>query len=59
MTVQVDSHPVTDQLMWYTNLCCINDSISCLEKKTTEGTQDQTCYIPFNSIKDSKFKLNI
>ena len=24
---------------------CINNSISCLEKKTTLGTHDQTCYV--------------
>ena len=32
MTVQVDSQPMTDQIMWYID---INNSISCLEKKTT------------------------
>ena len=34
MTVQVDSQPVTDQIMWYIDMFCINNSISCLEKKT-------------------------
>ena len=45
MTVQVDSQPVTDQNMWYIDMCSINNSISCLEKKTTLGTHDQTCYV--------------
>ena len=45
MTVQVDSQPVTEQIMRYINMCCINNSISCLEKKTTLGTNDQTCYV--------------
>ena len=35
MTVQVESQPVTDQITWYIDMCCINNSISCLEKKTT------------------------
>ena len=35
MTVLVDSQPVTDQLMWYIDMCCINNAISCLEKKMT------------------------
>ena len=48
MTVQVDSQPVTDQSMWYMTMCCINNSISCLEKKTTDGTHEQTCYVKFN-----------
>ena len=45
MTVQVDSQPMTDQIMWYIDMCCINKSISCLEKKTTLGTHDQTSYV--------------
>ena len=45
MTVQVDSQSVTDQFMWYIDMCCINNSISCLEKKTTLGTHDQRCYV--------------
>ena len=45
MTVQVDSQPVTDQIMCYIDMCCINNSISCLEKKTTLGTHYQTCYV--------------
>ena len=45
MTVQVDSQPVTDQIMWCIDMCCINNTISCLEKKTTLGTKDQTCYV--------------
>ena len=48
MTVQVDSQPMTDQNMWYIDMCCINNSISCLEKKTTFGTHEQTCYVIFN-----------
>ena len=48
MTVQVDSQPVTDQNMWYIDMCCINNSISCLEKKTTFGTHEQTCYVDLN-----------
>ena len=48
MTVQVDSQPVTDQNMWYIDMCCINNSISCLEKKTMFGTHEQTCYVDFN-----------
>ena len=48
MTVQVDSQPVTDQNMWCIDMCCINNSISCLEKKTTFGTHKQTCYVNFN-----------
>ena len=48
MTVQVDSQPVTDQNMWCNDMCCINNSISCLEKKTTFGTHKQTCYVNFN-----------
>ena len=35
--------------MWYINMCCINNSISCLEKKTTFGTHEHTCYVDFNS----------
>ena len=35
MTVQVDSQRVTDDIMWYIDMCYINNSISCLEKKTT------------------------
>ena len=48
MTVQVDSQPMTDQNMWYIDMCCINNSISCLEKKTTFGTHEQTCFVIFN-----------
>ena len=48
MTVQVDSQPVTDQIMVYIDMCCINNSISCLEKKTTFGTHKQTCYVNVN-----------
>ena len=48
MTVQVDSQPVTDQNMWNINMCCINNSISCLKKKMTLGTYKQTCYVNFN-----------
>ena len=48
MTVQVDSQLVTDQNMWHIDMCCINNSISCLEKKTTFGTHEQTCYVDFN-----------
>ena len=48
MTVQVDSQPVTDQNMWCIDMCCINNSISCLEKKTTFGTHKQTCYVNVN-----------
>ena len=47
MTVQGDSQPVTDQIMWYIDMCCINNSISCLKKKTTCGTHEQTCYVDF------------
>ena len=45
MTVQVDSQPVTEQIMWTIDMCCINNSISFLEKKTTKGTHNQTCYV--------------
>ena len=38
MTVQFDSQPVTDQLMCYIDMCCINNSLSCLENKTTVRT---------------------
>ena len=48
MTVQVDSQPVTDQNMWCIDICCINNSISCLEKKTMFGTHEQTCYVNIN-----------
>ena len=48
MTVQVDSQPVTDQKQWCIDMCCSNNSISCLEKKATFGTQKQTCYVNFN-----------
>ena len=48
MTVQFDSQPLTDQNMWYIDMCCINNSISCLEKKTTFGIHEQTCYVNFN-----------
>ena len=44
MTVQVDGQPLTDQIMWYIDMCC-NDFISYLEKTTTLGTHDQTCYV--------------
>ena len=44
MTVQVGSQPVTDKIMWQIDMCCINNSISCIEKKTTLGLHDQTCY---------------
>ena len=52
MTVQVDSQPMTDQHMWKIDMCCVNNSISCLEKKTTFGTHEHTCYVNFN------YKLN-
>ena len=45
LTINLDSQPVIDQIMWYIVMCCINNSISCLEKKTTLGTHDQTCYV--------------
>ena len=45
MTAQVNSQPVTDQNIWYIDMCCINNSISCLEKKMSLGTHDQTCYV--------------
>ena len=45
MTVQVDNQSVTDQIMWYIDMYCINTYISCLEKKTILGTQDQTCNV--------------
>ena len=35
MTVQDDSQPVTGKIMQYIDMCCNNNSISCLEKKTT------------------------
>ena len=38
MTVQVDTQLVTDQNMWYIDMCSIDNSIACLEKKTTFGT---------------------
>ena len=44
MTVQVDSQPMTDQLILYIDVGRIDNSSSCLEKKTTLGTHDQTCY---------------
>ena len=44
MTVQVDSQPVTDQIMWYIDICRFDHSISYLEKKTTKGSHDQKCY---------------
>ena len=31
--IQVDSQSVTGQYMWYISMCCINNSISCLEKR--------------------------
>ena len=43
MTVQVDSQPVTDQNIWCIDMCCINNSTSCSENKTTFGTHEQTC----------------
>ena len=49
MTVQVDSQPVTDQYMCYIDMCCINNSISCSEKKTTFGTHEQTYNANFNA----------
>ena len=47
MTVQGDSQPVTDHNIWYIDMCCINNSISCLRKKMTCGTHEQTCYVDF------------
>ena len=47
MTVQIDSQPVTDQNLCYIDMR-INNSISCLEKKTTFGTHEQTSYVDFN-----------
>ena len=41
MTVQVDSQPMTDQIMWYIDMCLINNLISCFKKKTTFGTHEQ------------------
>ena len=35
MTVQIDSQPVTDHIVWYNDMCFIYNSISFLEKKTT------------------------
>ena len=54
MTVKVDSQPVTDQNMWYIDICCINNSISFsnayspLEKKTTFETHEQTYNVDLN-----------
>ena len=48
MTVVVDSQPVNDQNMWCITMCCINNSISCLEKKTIFGKHEETCYVNFN-----------
>ena len=48
MTVQVDSQPMTDQIMWYIDMCFINNSIYCYKKKTTFRTHEQTCYVNFN-----------
>ena len=47
MTVQVDSQPMTDQHMWKIDMRCVNNSISCLEKKTIFGTHEQTCCVDF------------
>ena len=33
MNVPGDSQPVTDQIMWYIDLCRINNSISCLKRR--------------------------
>ena len=48
MTVQYESQPVTDQNLRYIDMCCITNSISCLEEKTTFRTHEQTCYVNFN-----------
>ena len=48
MTVQVDSQTVTNQNMGYIDMCCFNNSISCLEKMTTFGIHEQTYYVDFN-----------
>ena len=48
MTAQVDSEPLTDQNMWYIDMCVINNSVSFLEKKMTFGTHERTCYVKFN-----------
>ena len=56
MTVKVDSQPMTDQNMWYIDMCYINTSISCLEKKTTFGTHQQTYYVVFNVGLNNRFK---
>ena len=49
MTVQVDSQPVTDQNMWFIDMCCNTNSISWVEKKMTFGTHEQTYYADFNA----------
>ena len=54
MTVEVDNQPVTDSIMLYIDICCINNSISFsnynspLEKKTTFETHELTYYVDFN-----------
>ena len=57
MTVQIDSQPVTDQNMWYIDMCCINNSISCLEKKTTVGSHPKNDKI--SNVKQNKKHITL
>ena len=59
MTVQVNSQPVTDQIVWYIDMCFINNSISCFKKKTTFGTHEQTCYVDFNVCQNPTVCLSV
>ena len=61
MTAQVDSQPVTDQNMWYIDMCCINKSISCLEKKMTVGTHEQSCLVihKISNVKQNKKHITL
>ena len=48
MTVHDESQTVTDQIIQNIDMFCIDNSISCVVKKTTLGTYDQTSYFHFN-----------
>ena len=45
MTDQRSSQSATERIIPCINMCFMNNSISCLERKTTFGTHDQTFYV--------------
>ena len=48
MTVQVDSQRMTDDIMWYIDMCYINNSISWKEDDSNEHMIDMLCPPPMS-----------